>query len=97
MVSMPSMEFWRQSTHQELTQNPRLGDNYDMPGGAFGSLQTNTIDLSLYEVADKPTIYFNYFLETENRNTIDNSTCATALRVLVSADGGETVGSVGDQ
>ena len=61
-----------------------------MPGGAFGSLQTNAIDLSLYEAADKPTIYFNYFLETENENNITTNDMRDSARVLVSADGGAT-------
>ncbi len=76
------------ATHQDLSQNPRIGDNYDLPGGAFGSLQTNAIDLSLYQAADKPTIYFNYFLETENTNTINGAEMNDSARVLVSADGG---------
>ncbi len=34
------------ATHQDLSQNALLGNNYNLPGGAFGSLQTNAIDLS---------------------------------------------------
>lgn len=39
---------------------------YDFPGGARGEIVSNEFDLSAYSAADSPTLYFNYFLETEN-------------------------------
>ncbi len=37
------------------------GGNYNLPGGALGSLVTNPFSLDGYTLADKPTLYFNYF------------------------------------
>ena len=46
--------------------NNSIGDNYNTPGGALGSMVTSSFSLEPYAAADKPTLYFNYFLETEN-------------------------------
>ena len=54
-----------------------------------GSLQTNGFSLAGYEFQDNPTLYFNYFLETEGVNT-KTDVMRDIARVLVSADGGET-------
>jgi len=37
---------------------------YDLPGGAYGSLTTNTFSLKGYGPNDLPTLYFNYFADT---------------------------------
>ena len=39
---------------------------YDYPGGAYGTLQSKTFSLEGYSPHDKPTLYFTYFLESEN-------------------------------
>ncbi|HUP79475.1 MAG TPA: hypothetical protein VM260_13065, partial [Pirellula sp.] len=74
--------------HQDLSANPVLGNNYNLPGGALGSLATRTVSLAGYKSADKPTLYFNYFLQTENQNTITTNQMRDSARVLVSRDGG---------
>ncbi len=76
--------------HQELTSNPIFGagNNYDLPGGAFGSLQTNSFSLADYDFADKPTVYFNYYLETEDTQL--GQRYARHARMLISPDGGAT-------
>lgn len=79
-----------QATHQDLSANPLLSNNYNLPGGALGSLATRSISLQGYAAADKPTLYFNYFLETENQNTITTNQMRDSARVLVSPDGGNT-------
>ncbi|WP_417734576.1 tandem-95 repeat protein [Rosistilla oblonga] len=43
-------------------------NTYNFPGGALGSIESNPLDLSAYSSADRPALYFNYFLETENAN-----------------------------
>ncbi|GIW89927.1 MAG: hypothetical protein KatS3mg109_0359 [Pirellulaceae bacterium] len=54
---------------------------YNLPGGAFGSLTSGTFSLKGYSPADKPTLYFNYYADTENSNDFDS------LRVYISNDG----------
>lgn len=45
---------------------PRVGaGTYDFVGGADGSLLSNPFSLKGYAPEDKPTLYFNYFLDTE--------------------------------
>lgn len=38
---------------------------YNFPGGAQGALASSAFDLVGYSSADLPTLYFNYFLETD--------------------------------
>ena len=58
-------------------KNTNLGNNQinnsvnttiDFPGGAHGSVVSNEFSLEGYSINDKPTLYFNYFLDTENIN-----------------------------
>lgn len=44
-----------------------FGPGYNYAGGAYGSLMSVPFSLEGYSAADKPTLYFNYFLQTENR------------------------------
>ncbi len=76
------------NNHRDMSANTLLNNNYNLPGGAQGSLATNTVSLAGYAAADKPTIYFNYYLETEGQNTITTSQMRDSARVLVSRDGG---------
>ncbi len=55
-----------ESIHRDLSTNPKLVNTYDVPGGASGALHTNTFDLANTVSADRPTLYFSYFLDTEN-------------------------------
>ena len=50
---------------EELTLNPNIGNNYNLPGGAYGSIETNSFSLDGYSYGDKPTLLFNYWLDTE--------------------------------
>lgn len=50
--------------------NPRLDgqdvqNTYNFPGGARGTVQSNAFSLAGYSSADMPTMYFNYFLNTD--------------------------------
>ena len=41
-------------------------NNINFPGGAQGAVLSNEFSLQGYDRNDKPVLYFNYFLETEN-------------------------------
>lgn len=67
--------------------------DFNFPGGAHGSVITNPFSLEGYSSSDLPTLYFNYFLETEDSDfdpapSPDDPT-RDALRVFVSDDNGE--------
>jgi len=64
-------------------------NSYDLPGGAYGSLTTNAFSLQGYDYTDKPALYFNYRLETENSNFNDDRMRDSA-RAYVSIDSGVT-------
>ena len=62
-----------------------LLNTYNAPGGAYGSLSTNSFSLADYTSSDKPSMYFSYKMQ------IDGETSATnagddALMVFVSTD-----------
>ena len=67
--------------------------NYDFPGGAYGSLVSREFSLSGYSSADKPVLYFNYFLESEDTDYDPNTNPITptrdSFRVFVGGDDGE--------
>ena len=67
---------------------------YDLPGGAHGRMQTDAFSLAGYSSADKPTLYFSYWLETQDADAAQVSGRSSAMRdsarVLGSADGGQT-------
>ena len=72
-----------------------IGGNYDLPGGAYGSLITDPFDLrsstGSQTATDRPTLYFNYFLQTEGANTATaNGAMRDSARVFISSDGGNT-------
>jgi hypothetical protein len=76
---------------QRLTSNADISENYNLPGGALGSLTTDPFSLMDYSYTDKPTLYFNYFLETEGAiGSFTDATMRDSARVFVSADGGNT-------
>ncbi|TVS14943.1 MAG: hypothetical protein EA424_17770, partial [Planctomycetaceae bacterium] len=83
------------NVHLDLSSNPNIAGTYNLPGGALGSLTTNSFSLYGYAPADQPTLYFNYFLETEDHggsrtNTNTSNPFRDAARVFLSADGGAT-------
>jgi len=78
---------------QELTANPSITNNYNLPGGAYGSLITNPFSLAGYAYTSKPTLYFNYFLDSQNASAdtrIDGSSMRDSARVFISVDDGLT-------
>ena len=74
---------------QDLTSNAAIANTYNVPGGAYGSLTTNSFDLSQYASADRPTLYFNYWLHTPGGSG-KGDTMRDSARVFVSIDGGAT-------
>ncbi len=71
------------------SDNPDLLNTYGLPGGAYGSITSNSFSLEGYTSFDLPTLYFNYFLDT-NDNDRDLSGSIRAedvMRVMISADG----------
>ncbi|MFM7077445.1 MAG: hypothetical protein ACKO3G_15480, partial [Planctomycetaceae bacterium] len=79
--------FANYSWQQDLTGNPAIGANYNLPGGAHGSLVSNAFSLAGYAGTDKPTLYFNYFLDTEGAS---GDAMRDSARVLISVDDGLT-------
>ena len=69
--------------------NNGVYQTYDLPAGAHGTLTTEPFSLAGYSPSDKPTLYFNYFLETENVNSTvaDFNAMRDSFRVFGSADG----------
>ena len=76
----------------DYSTNASVYNTYNLPGGAQGSLVTNAFSLSNYAVGDKPTLYFNYFLATQQASaTPANPTgMRDSARVFASVDGGKT-------
>ena len=74
-----------------LTEGTGRGNTYDLPGGAYGSLTTNSFSLEGYTYTDKPTVYFNYWLQTENAAGLpSNNAMRDSARVFISKDDGAT-------
>ncbi|MFM8494730.1 MAG: fibronectin type III domain-containing protein [Planctomycetia bacterium] len=74
---------------QDLSTNAVIPDTYNLPGGAYGSLTTDSFSLSRYTYTDKPTLYFNYWLQTQGASgKVD--TMRDSARVFVSTNGGAT-------
>lgn len=93
--------------HSELTTNTTTifgapaggGPNalsaptYNLPGGAYGSLITQSFDLSTYSAGDKPTLYFSYFLDTDGGSGNDGfagNLMTDSARVFATNDNGVT-------
>ncbi len=62
---------------------------YNFPGGAKGAIESNTINLAGYSASDRPMLYFNYFLQSDNVDSIsDFAPDQDAFRVYVITDDG---------
>jgi hypothetical protein len=70
-----------QTWQGDLSSNPDHPNTYNMPGGAYGTVLTDAFSLEGYDYDDKPTLYFDYWLENE---VLDSAT------VSASTDGGAT-------
>lgn len=75
---------------RDLTNNSSIGNNVNLPGGALGSLTTNSFSLEGYQNKDAPTLYFSYFLETENTDSANDVEMRDSARAFISTDGGTT-------
>ncbi|MCA9207877.1 MAG: hypothetical protein KDA55_05955, partial [Planctomycetales bacterium] len=67
------------------TSDGNVTHTYDFPGGAHGVIESNTFDLSGYNAADKPVLYFNYYLDTEKQ---DGGDMRDAFRVYIANEDG---------
>lgn len=74
----------------DLASNSLLSNTYNVPGGAYGSLVTNSFNLEGYMPGDKPTLYFNYWLQTEGAEGKSTDSMRDSARVYVSVDNGLT-------
>ena len=69
----------------------------NLPGGAHGTVETNEFNLQGYSAADKPTLYFNYFLETEGARgvrldpVVANEDMMDSFRVFAADESGDWV------
>ncbi len=70
----------------DLSSNPAIGDNYNLPGGAYGTFETSPFSLVGYIAADKPTLYWDYQL---------GSGAGDVANVSISTDGGTSWASLG--
>lgn len=70
--------------------HPGFTNSYNFAGGAQGVLLSNPFDLSGIGADDQPTLYFNYFLATENANSDlnDQDPMLDAFRVYAGGEDG---------
>jgi hypothetical protein len=75
-----------------LSSNPAIANTYNLPGGAYGSLTTNSFSLVGSTAADKPTLYFNYFLQSDPTASAagDETSMQDSARVFISKNNGVT-------
>jgi hypothetical protein len=79
------------ASQQDLTApTSAIHNNYNAPGGTAGSLVTNGFSLEGYNAGDKPTLYFTYFLDTQNAGGNSANSMLDSARVYVSPDNGLT-------
>lgn len=79
----------------DLTSSAVIGNNFNLPGGALGTLVTNTFDLVSEtgdeSVLDRPTLYLNYFLATQgSADAVGGGTMRDSARVFISTDDGQS-------
>ena len=82
------------SVLEDTNTNP--DDFYDYPGGSHGSIVSNVFSLADYNATDLPTLYFNYFVDTEGQSTAPGSGTLTdfdpmldAFRVFIGGEDGQ--------
>ncbi len=77
------------NAHPNSAFNPNY-NSYNVLGGASGKVDSNPIDLRGYSAGDKPTLYFNYYIDTQDKNSGPGTTgpMLDSLRVYVSGDDG---------
>ena len=72
---------------------PRFGNQptqntYNFPGGALGVLESKSFSLGGMTRQDLPTLYFNYFLDTDDGASSQNSVVTDSFRVYGADDAG---------
>jgi hypothetical protein len=91
--SLITRESGNKNTDGNNAPSTALNRTLDFPGGAHGSVVSNEFSLEGYHAGDKPTLYFNYFLDTEDANYNPGTNPADlmrdALRVFVSDESGQ--------
>jgi GEVED domain/Dockerin type I domain/Bacterial pre-peptidase C-terminal domain len=76
---------------------PGANNNINFPGGAAGAIESAPFSLNGLASADLPTLYFNYYFETEQagsafpRPTNAADYMRDSLRVYISGDSGEWI------
>ncbi|MCA9126859.1 MAG: pre-peptidase C-terminal domain-containing protein [Planctomycetales bacterium] len=65
--------------------------DYNFAGGAAGALESVPFSLAGIGEADLPTLYFNYFLNTEDGTSAGAATMVDAFRVYASGEDGNWV------
>ncbi|HEY2252854.1 MAG TPA: hypothetical protein VGH74_17405, partial [Planctomycetaceae bacterium] len=68
------------------TVAPNYGNTYNLPGGAHGTLVTDSFSLATYSSTDLPTLYINYLLQTDG--TSSTTAMTDSARIWVSQDNG---------
>lgn len=69
----------------------------NIPGGTHGTVETNEFSLQGYSSDDKPTLYFNYFLDTEGAQgvrfdpVVANEDMMDSFRVFAADESGDWV------
>ncbi len=66
-----------------------LANTYNFPGGASGVLESRPFSLAGMVAADLPSLYFNYFLSTEDASTATLGGMRDAFRVYGAGDSGQ--------
>jgi hypothetical protein len=77
------------SYHFGLGRVGNTARTYDFPGGAQGTLITESFSLKGYAAADQPTLYFNYFSANQDANA--PAVNYDSFRVFVGGDDGQWV------
>jgi hypothetical protein len=70
--------------------NEALFNTFNLPGGAYGRLQSRPVSLRDFTTSDRPTLYFTYFLNTEgaSASAFTGTLMMDSVRVFASADNG---------
>jgi len=71
--------------------NPNNALDYDFIGGAHGTMISNPFSLEGYSSEDLPTLYYTYYLDTENANADlnTNQLMRDSFRAYISGEDGE--------
>ncbi|KAA1258524.1 Matrixin [Rubripirellula obstinata] len=83
------------ASDRALKPIPNMPNNrrpsYDFAGGAHGNIESFGFDLADYGADDEPTLYFNYFLDTEDaEGNINGGQSRDSVRVFVASEERQT-------